>query len=378
MKVLITVGIFPPDIGGPASFVPKIANILSDKGYQVSVVCLSDKKIQDNRKYKVIRIIRRQNLILRWIKTIYTIIKNGHDAKYIFVNGLPMESYVANLFLRKRLIRKIVGDWAWERGRNKGIIDDSFDEFQQKSHNLHIEVAKFSRGWTATKADLVITPSLHLSRVVESWGVDRQKLKVIYNGTSLSGINKKINKVQSFTNFITVGRLAPWKNIDTIIDSMYSLKKNGLKFHLYIVGSGDLDKELEKKILELNLENYVTLTGQKDPNELKDFYLKSDIYIQASRYEGLPHVLLEAMNYELLVISTPIGGSNEILEDGKNGLIIDLIDGKKPNSENLCEVILKTIDNKDLKNEKIRNATILLREKFDENKNFEQYLEVFQ
>ena len=222
-------------------------------------------------------------------------------------------------------------------------------------------MAKFSRGWTATKADLVITPSLHLSRVVESWGVDRQKLKVIYNGTSLSGVNKKINKVQSFTNFITVGRLAPWKNIDTIIDSMYSLKKNGLKFHLYIVGSGDLDKELQKKILELNLENCITLTGQKDPDELKEYYLKSDIYIQASGYEGLPHVLLEAMNYELLVISTPIGGSNEILEDGKNGLIIDLIDGEKPNSENLCEVILKTIENKDLKNEKITNATILLK-----------------
>jgi len=378
LKILITVGIYPPDIGGPASFVPKIANILSDKGYQVSVVCLSDKKIQDNRKYKVVRIIRRQNLILRWIKTIYTIIKNGYGAKYIFVNGLPMESYVANLFLRKRLIRKIVGDWAWERGRNKGIIDDSFDEFQQKSHNLHIEVAKFSRGWTATKADLVITPSLHLSRVVESWGVDRQKLKVIYNGTSLSGLNKKINKVQSFTTFITVGRLAPWKNIDTIIDSMNSLKINGLKFHLYIVGSGDLDRELQKKILELNLENYITLTGQKDPDELREYYLKSDIYIQASGYEGLPHVLLEAMNHELLVISTPIGGSNEILEDGKNGLIIDLVDGKKPNSENLCEVILKTIENKDLKNEKITNATILLREKFDESKNFEQYLEVFQ
>ena len=50
--------------------------------------------------------------------------------KYIFVNGLPMESYVANIFLRKKVIRKIVGDWAWERGRNKGLIDDSFDEFQ--------------------------------------------------------------------------------------------------------------------------------------------------------------------------------------------------------------------------------------------------------
>ena len=75
MKILITVGIYPPDIGGPASFVPKIANILTENGYEVIVVCLSDEKIEDELNYKVVRIIRRQNLIVRWIKTIYTIIR---------------------------------------------------------------------------------------------------------------------------------------------------------------------------------------------------------------------------------------------------------------------------------------------------------------
>ena len=97
-----------------------------------------------------------------------------------FVNGLPMEAYVANIFLRKKVVRKIVGDWAWERGRNRGLIEDSFDEFQLNSHNLHLEIAKFSRGWTATKADLVITPSLHLKNVVKGWGVNEGNIKVIY------------------------------------------------------------------------------------------------------------------------------------------------------------------------------------------------------
>ena len=378
MKVLITVGIFPPDIGGPASFVPKIANILTENGYEVIVVCLSDEKIEDEVDYKVVRIIRRQNLIIRWIKTIYTIIKNSFGAKYIFVNGLPMESYVANLFLRKKIIRKIVGDWAWERGRNRGIIEDSFDEFQQNSHNLHIEIAKFSRGWTATKADLVITPSIHLSKVVESWGVDHEKLKVIYNGTSISDIDEKINKDKNVINLITVGRLAPWKNIDIIIEAMHLLRQAGMKFHLFIVGSGDLHDELNEKVFNLNLENYVTLTGQKNSSELEEYYINSHIYIQASGYEGLPHVLLEAMNYELLVISTPIGGSNEILEDGKNGLILDLIDGKKPSSEYLNQLILKSIKNKELRDEKIINAKYLLHNKFDESKNFQEYLKVFQ
>ena len=53
----------------------------------------------------------------------------------------------------------------------------------------------------------------------------------------MSGINNKMNKVQSFTNFITVGRLAPWKILTQLLIPCI-VEKNGLKFHLYIVGSG--------------------------------------------------------------------------------------------------------------------------------------------
>ena len=126
MKILITVGIYPPDIGGPASFVPKIANLLSQNNYEVTVICLSDNSLQDNETYKVKRVLRNQNLLIRWLKTIILIVFNGRNAECIFVNGLPMESYIANIFLRKKIVRKIVGDWAWERGRNKGLIEDSF------------------------------------------------------------------------------------------------------------------------------------------------------------------------------------------------------------------------------------------------------------
>jgi len=375
LKVLITVGIFPPDIGGPASFVPKIANILTENGYEVIVVCLSDEKIEDELNYKVVRIIRRQNLIIRWIKTIYTIIRNSFGAKYIFVNGLPMESYLANLFLRKKIIRKIVGDWAWERGRNKGLINESFDEFQENSHNLHLEIAKFSRGWTATKADIVITPSKHLAKVVENWGVQPNKLKIIYNGTKI--VTDNISKTnQGTVNLITVGRLAPWKNIDTIIKSVNLLKQYDMKFKLFIVGSGPLESELKKLVSDLNLSSEVIFTGQKKYSELTEYYKNSNIYIQASGYEGLPHVLLEAINFDLSVISTPIGGSNEILQDGKNGYVLNLEKGKIPNTENLKNIILETINKKELTEDKKKNAKMLLHSIFDENKNFPKYLEI--
>ena len=375
MKILITVGIYPPDIGGPASFVPKIANLLSQNNYEVTVICLSDNSLQDNETYKVKRVLRNQNLLIRWLKTIILIVFNGRNAECIFVNGLPMESYIANIFLRKKIVRKIVGDWAWERGRNKGLIEDSFDEFQLNSHNLHLEIAKFSRGWTATKADIVITPSRHLSNVVKNWGVKEDRLKVIYNGTRITNneFSKSNNKI---IKLITVGRLAPWKNVNTIIEAVHLLKNQDLKINLIIVGSGPEDSDLKKQVNNLNLTNEVIFTGQKKYSDIKEYYKSADIYIQASGYEGLPHVLLEAINFDLAIISTPLGGTNEILQDGKNGFILDLEKGIKPNSENLKNIILEVVNNKKLTEEKKVNAKKLLNSKFDESKNLYEYLEI--
>lgn len=376
MKILITVGIFPPDIGGPAIFVPKIAKLLQENGFKVTIICLSNEKIVDNESYKIIRILRNQNLMIRWIKTIFKMISNGRNADTIFVNGLPMEAYIANLFLRKKLIRKIVGDWAWERGRNKGIINDSFDEFQKNKHNLHLEIAKFSRGWTATKADLVITPSVHLKNVVKNWGVSENNLKVIYNGTNIqSKITKKENEV---LHFITVGRLAPWKNIDKIIQAMAILNEKGFNFIFNIVGSGPLNEKLKILVKELELENKIFFLGQKNTEELNKIYLDSDIYIQASGYEGLPHVILEAINFNLSIISTPIGGTNEILLDGKNGWILKLKDKKAPDEFDLQEIIYELVDNKTKSNNLIHNAKEYLIENFDEDKNLNKYIELFK
>ena len=378
MKILITVGIYPPDIGGPASFVPKIAKLLADSNHEVTVICLSDKKLQDKEIYSVNRIIRKQNLILRWTKTVLAIIKSGLKADVIFVNGLPMEAYVANIFLRKKVVRKIVGDWAWERGRNRGLIEDSFDEFQLNSHNLHLEIAKFSRGWTATKADLVITPSLHLKNVVEGWGVNEENIKVIYNGTRIS---TKVDNKKGFKdeiNLITVGRLAPWKNIDVMIKSISILKDTHQNIKLYIVGSGPQEKKLKELTYKLNLTEEVIFTGQKTLSELEIYYENSDIYIQGSGYEGLPHVLLEALNYQLSIISTPIGGSDEILKNGENGWILELVDGNKPDSCELVKIIKKVLNDDKSRIKKIEQGSKILRSKFDEEKNLNEYLKVLK
>ena len=379
MKILITVGIFPPDIGGPASFVPKIANLLVESGHKVTVICLTEKYHVDNEKFKIIRILRKQNLIIRWIKTVFYIFKHGLKTNLIFVNGLPMEAYIANLILRKKLYRKIVGDWAWERGMNRKIINESFDEFQKNKHGLHLEIAKFSRGWTATKAHLVVTPSKHLKTTVSKWGVSDNKIIVIYNGTTLKNANKSNNKVDSNNlKFITVGRLAPWKNINIMLEAFSEYKKLNKNFMFYIVGSGPEEKALKTLTKELNLEQEVVFTGQLHKNELNEYYKKSNIYIQGSSYEGLPHVILEAISHNLSIISTPIGGTDEVLLGGENGWIWKLHNSFKPVKNDLIKIIQEINNNKEKDLLTKKNATNHLNNLFNEEKNLNSYLEILK
>ena len=380
MKILIVVGIFPPDIGGPATFVPLIAEKLIQKNYKVEVICLSDSlNDQDNNfEFRVHRIKRRQNLVLRWIRTVLKIISIGRKADLLFVNGLPMESYVANLLIRKKVLRKVVGDWAWERGRNLNLTYDAFDEFQDKKHSLHLEIAKFSRGWTAKKADLVITPSKHLKSVVNKWGAENERIKVIYNGTDLFE-EKNDPPRKGYINLITVGRLAPFKNIDKIILSLIELQSiNSNIYKLIIVGDGPQRKNLEKLVSENKLKELVTFTGQLKKNELNKYYLKSDIYIQASGYEGLPHTLLEAISHNLSIVSTPIGGTNEILENNTNGWTIDLVNGNYPDEKDIARKISYLQENQEEDKNKKYKASLLLKKQFNKEINFQEYIKTIE
>ena len=379
MKILITVGIFPPDIGGPASFVPKIANLLSKSGNEVTVICLTDEYQLDKENYKIVRILRKQNLVIRWFKTIFQIFKHGLKSDIIFVNGLPMESHIANLLIRKKLYRKIVGDWAWERGMNRKLIDESFDDFQKNKHGLHLELAKFSRGWTATKAYLVITPSNHLKKIVKNWGVSDEKIKVIYNGTILDKTKREDNQIgHDKLKFITVGRLAPWKNIDIMLETFAIYKRLNNNFIFYIVGSGPEEESLKELTKNLDLEKEVVFTGQLDKQSLSQFYEKSNIYIQGSSYEGLPHVILEAISHNLSIISTPIGGTNEVLMNGRNGWIWQLHNSFKPEKEDLLYIIQELANNIEKDSLLKKNASKHLHKLFNEEQNLKTYLEILR
>ena len=371
MNILITVGIFPPDIGGPASFVPKISDFLIENGHNVKIICLSEvRNINTEDNFDVIRIKRSNNLPIRWINTIYQIVKNGIRSDLIFVNGLGVESAIANLILQKQLIRKIVGDPVWERAYNKKRITESFDDFQNNKHSFLIEVQKLLRNWSINSAEIVITPSDNLKSFVSGIGYSQKILK-INNGVNITDINRA-NESKADINLIIISRLVVQKNINIVIEAMKLLDNKNLK--LSIIGEGGEFSKLESAIHDLNLQNQVQLLGKVDNNKISQFLLTADIFIQASDYEGLPHSVLEAINYEVPILSTETGGCKDLLNDGERGFIIPMPPDKKVIAENISFII----ENKAEATKRAVKAKAFINKKHNFLEQANQYMKIFE
>ena len=371
MRVLVTVGIFPPDIGGPATFVPKIAKYFQDElNYEIEILTLSDNKNSNiNDDFSVKRIDRNLPIIYRWLKTIFTIYKLGKNKDLIFVNGLGTETTIANIFLKKKIIRKIVGDPVWERAYSKAKISESFDEFQVKNYGFSISLQKKVRSFSIKKSDIVVTPSKHLKNFIVNLGF-KNKIEIINNGVFIPEENTNIFTNDQI-NITIVSRLVSHKNIEKIIKAISDL--NSPLINLNIIGDGPELNQLQKISLESNNKDNIIFHGKLNRDEINHIFLNSDIYIQASNYEGLPHSLLEAMSYGIPVLCTPVGECKEILGNEDRGYILDLPVSKN----NIKSKISQIIGEKDIANKKGERGKDFINEKYNLTNSFNLYKNLF-
>ena len=371
MRVLVTVGIFPPDIGGPATFVPKIAKYFQDElNYEIEILTLSDNKNSNiNDDFSVKRIDRNLPIIYRWLKTIFTIYKLGKNKDLIFVNGLGTEATIANIFLKKKIIRKIVGDPVWERAYSKAKISESFDEFQVKNYGFSISLQKKVRSFSIKKSDIVVTPSQHLKNFILNLGF-KNKIEIINNGVFIPEENTNIFTNDQI-NITIVSRLVSHKNIEKIIKAISDL--NNPLINLNIIGDGPELNQLQKISLESNNKDNIIFHGKLNRDDINHIFLNSDIYIQASNYEGLPHSLLEAMSYGIPVLCTPVGECKEILGNEDRGYILDLPVSKN----NIKSKISEIIGEKNIANKKGERGKDFINEKYNLTNSFNLYKNLF-
>ena len=199
--------------------------------------------------------------------------------------------------------------------------------------------------------DKIICISNYVKEYLRKIGIPNNKLEVIYNGVDLS-IYEKLTKIpEQYFTIGTIGRLDIQKGIDTLLYSFKKVLSQKEFIKLEVIGEGPLKTEYINLSKELGLSQNVTFLGKLKPEEVRQQMRKWNLFVLASRWESFGMVLIEAAAMGLPIIATNVEAIPEIIDDGKNGLLIN------PDSpQELYEKIMLFLSGEINHNEIIKNS----------------------
>ncbi len=121
---------------------------------------------------------------------------------------------------------------------------------------------------------------------------------------------------------ISVARLRWEKGLDVLLRAVARVRKGYPGFHLVILGDGPDRSKLEALCAELDLKSIVEFMGQQPHEDITKWLQQAEVFVLASRTEGLPLSLLEAMAHGLAIVATSVGGIPELIRSEETGLLV--------------------------------------------------------
>jgi len=378
-SILIFTGIFPPAIGGPATYTARLADELQKNGFKIILLTFSPapKNFNQQFNFPVFRIPITLPRLIRFWRAINFLIKNKNEYDLIYTHGGPFDSgicaIIAKLFTGKKIITKVTGDNAWELAREKNWTNLEINDFQKHPPLLRSKIFAKLRSWIIKKADYLVVPSEYLKKISMNWGVAKNKIIVIYNASeklpSIKTSRKQLGLNEKNKIILSAGRLVPWKGFDILIETLNLLPK---EISLIIAGDGPDKTHLLKLIDQLKLNNRVIFTGKLNSKKLAEYFSTCNIFVLLSRYEGLAHILLEAFAAEIPVIASDCCGNPEVIEDEFNGLLVNPI-----NQTLIAKKINQLLTDHNLQRKFIENSKQTLK-KFTWEKNITQTIKLIK
>jgi glycosyltransferase involved in cell wall biosynthesis len=183
----------------------------------------------------------------------------------------------------------------------------------------------------------------------ESWrewfvgvGVESSIITVLHNITEYPTVIDNIDSKGIKKNFLFLGEIGPRKGVFDLLEAI-ALHKDVLRNRMELrIGGNKMEEKLKAFLIDNELEDFVFFEGFVTGNRKIELLNWADIYILPSFNEGLPISILEAMSYSMPIISTPVGGIPEVVNDN-NGVLVS-----PGNCDEIFAALIKYLDNPDL------------------------------
>lgn len=309
MKLIVATPLYPPEIGGPATYAKLLFEGLPAKGIEVETVKFSEVR----HLPKVIRHIAYYRRVLRAARRADAVL--ALDPVSV---GLP--AIAAARHAGKPFVVKIVGDYAWEQGQQRFGITENLDSFVAKrAVPFPVRILRFVQTRVALGATRIIVPSYYLKGIIAAWGIPTSSIEVLYNAVPLGAIGAVPEAVRGLPRplVVTAGRIVPWKHMEGVIDAVAGIPGASA----VIIGDGPGRGELERYAGE-KLANRAVFTGLLSHADTLAVVQSADVFVLNSSYEGLSHQLIEAQMLGVPTIATRVGGNPEVITDQKSGLLV--------------------------------------------------------
>ena len=309
MKIVVATPLYPPEIGGPSTYAKLLAEGLPARGVEVTLV-----------KFGAVRHLPKLVRHLAYFARVRRALKRADLVLALDPVSVGLPACLAARSLQKPLVVKVVGDYAWEQGRQRFGVEQVLDEFvRTKQASLRVRLLQAVQTRVARCAKRIIVPSVYLEGVVAAWGIPRDGIRVIYNAVSREKFGVIPANVAKLPRplVVTAGRLVPWKHVDGVIDAVASIPEASLA----IVGDGPLRAALTRRAGE-RLPGRALFTGTLSHADTLAVVKSADAFALNSSYEGLSHLLIEARMLGVPIVATKVGGNPEVVADGEDGLLI--------------------------------------------------------
>jgi glycosyltransferase involved in cell wall biosynthesis len=206
------------------------------------------------------------------------------------------------------------------------------------------------------------------------------KIELVYHGIDIDSL-RSANKPEPHEEpelILSVGQLKEKKGFSFLIKACHLLKARGFNFVCEIIGDGPERLKLQGLIEELALKDTVILCGSLPHKNVMERYQYAKLFVLScvpakdEDRDGIPNVLLEAMGYQVPVVSTRFSGIPEVIENGVNGILVDT-----KNEKTLAEAMALVLNDLELRKKLASNGRKTLEDKFDVNKNIEKLIRLF-
>ena len=317
-KILIATGLYPPNIGGPATYTKMLEDHLPQHGFTLTVA-----------QYGW---VRRYPKLLRHIAFAWKVYRQSVDCDAIYALdpvsvGVPV--LIAATLRRKKFLLRVPGDYAWEQGQLRFGVTDRLHDFIQKrySYGIRTSILCWVESFVAKRAFSVVVPSAYLVFVMEQWGVNTEKVTPIYSALFPLPVSESKESIRAQLGYngtvlVSAGRMVPNKGFLPLIDMVAALAPAHPDLSLVIIGDGPERETIEARIQTLGIAERVRLPGSMSKKALGASIRGADLFVLNTAHEGMSHQLLEVMDLGVPIVTTDVGGNPELITDGVHGRLV--------------------------------------------------------